>query len=186
MVASGRFGPGWLAHWQSQGISPREALDRFVDLPGADPAGLTGVWLGRTLPTGHPLDGLLDGLGWHGKEILADGRVHPLLFRHPSGQVEALEPAWMPAGLALRWPALAHSPVARMAFRALSPLLRARGPAARVEPREFQGRDGVAVVYLRQPIVDHLRQIDAARLIGLMERRGMARPFFFLLSRDAR
>ena len=36
----------------------------------------------------------------------------------------------------------------------------------------------------RQPIVDHFRAIDPARLLGLMERPGMPDPFFFLLVRN--
>ena len=40
------------------------------------------------------------------------------------------------------------------------------------------------MIYDRQPIVDHFRRIDDGRVLGLMEMRGMERPFFFLLSRD--
>lgn len=175
--------PDWLAVWQTQGASPPEAVARFDSLPGADPDDLAGLWQGRTLPTGHPLDGLLEALGWYGKAVLRNGQVHPLLFRRPSGQLVALDPAWMPAELALRWPALARSPATRIAFQALSPLLRARSPSARIRSREFRSRRGAALVYDRQPITDHLCCVDDGRLVGLMERRGMAAPYFFLLRR---
>jgi hypothetical protein len=39
------------------------------------------------------------------------------------------------------------------------------------------------MIYDRKPITDHFRRIDD-RDLGLMEMRGMARPFFFLLARD--
>ena len=62
---------------------------------------------------------------------------------------------------------------------------RPSGPsAARLAPREFRGRTGIALVYDRQPIADHFRRVDADHVIGLMERTGMVRPFFFLLSRE--
>jgi hypothetical protein len=40
------------------------------------------------------------------------------------------------------------------------------------------------MIYDRQPIVDHFRRIDSDRVLGLMEMRGMERPYFFLLTRD--
>ena len=40
------------------------------------------------------------------------------------------------------------------------------------------------MIYDRQPIVDHFRKVDSDRVLGLMEMRGMERPFFFLLTRD--
>ena len=40
------------------------------------------------------------------------------------------------------------------------------------------------MIYDRQPIVDHFRRIDDDRVLGLMEMRGMERPFFFLLTRE--
>jgi hypothetical protein len=174
----------WLAAWLSDGMTCRAALERFDGMPAAKLDGLTGLWRGRSLPTGHPLDGLLEALDWYGKEILSDRRVHPLLFRRRSGRRLALDPAWMPVEVALRWPALARSPVSRAVFRAVSPGLQAQGPAARIETRAFRGRSGAAIVYDRQPIVDHLRRIDTDRLLGLMERRGMSRPYFFLLTRE--
>lgn len=175
----------WVAQWLSGGTSQREASERFERLPGVDPLALAGLWAGRSLPTRHPLDGLLERLNWYGKEILSDGRVHPLLFRRPSGQRVALDPAWMPTRVALHWPALAHSSGARMAFCAAGPLLQAKGPGGRIEVREFRGRQSAAIVYTRQPIVDHLRKLGKDHVVGLMECRGMARPFFFLLSREA-
>jgi hypothetical protein len=178
--------PGWLAAWASKGTSPDEALNHFDSLPGATSAELIDRWCGYTLPTGHPLDGLLEILGWGGKEVLPDGRVHPLLFRRAAGRVIALDPAWMPTGVAWHWPALARSRATRMTFLALAPWLQARGPAARIEIRSFRGQRGAAIIYSRQPIVDHLRRLDADRLLGLMERQGMAVPYFFLLSRDPR
>jgi len=165
-------------------LATAEALARFDALPGLDPEDLTGQWRGQTLPTGHPLDGLLEALGWHGKAIEGPDRVHPLLFRLHSGRVVPLDPAWMPTPVALRWPALARSAPTRAAFAALGPLLRARGPAAKLALRDFRGRRSAALVYDRQPITDHLRRADEDHVIGLMERKGMAAPFFFLLTRE--
>ncbi|HRY26132.1 MAG: DUF4334 domain-containing protein [Geminicoccaceae bacterium] len=175
--------PGWLLAWRARAIDPAAALDRFDALPGLEPEAMLGSWRGCSLPTGHPLDGLLEVLGWQGKEFEAVDRVHPLLFRGPLGVPVALEPAWLPVGLALRLPGFSRSRPVRAAFRALRPLLRARGPAAKLETRVFRGRSSAAMVYDRQPITDHFRRIDADRVLGLMELRRSPRPFFFLLRR---
>lgn len=177
-------GPPWLSSWRTRPLPTAEALARFDALPGLDPDNLVGQWRGATLPTDHPLDGLLEALGWHGKVIESPDRVHPLLFRLRSGRVVPLDPALMPTSVALRWPALARSAPTRAAFAALGPMFRARGPAAKLAWREFRGRRSAALVYDRQPITDHLRRADEDRVVGLMERKGMA-PFFFLLTRGA-
>ena len=40
------------------------------------------------------------------------------------------------------------------------------------------------MIYDRKPIIDYFRKIDDDRVLGLMEMRGMERPFFFLLTRE--
>ncbi|TNC61517.1 GXWXG domain-containing protein [Rubellimicrobium roseum] len=176
--------PAWLASWAAAPPDTGAALERFDSLASVAPDHMAGLWRGRSLPTGHPLDGLLEALGWYGKAIQPDGRAHPLLFRTPSGAIASLDPAWMPTALALRWPSAARSALVRSAFRTLGPALRAQGPAAGLDLREFRGRRGLALVYDRQPIVDHLGRIDPDRVMGVMTRTGMARPFLFLLTRE--
>jgi hypothetical protein len=41
------------------------------------------------------------------------------------------------------------------------------------------------MVYNRQPITDHFRRIDDARILGLMAMGEDLPPFFFLLTREA-
>lgn len=178
-------GPDWLSCWQARPITSSEALNHFRSLQGIEPEQMIGRWRGASLATGHPLDGLLEALDWYGKAVESPERVHPLLFRLRTGRVAPLDPALMPTAVALGWPAFARSAPVRAAFAALGPALVARGPAARLAARDFEGRRGIALVYDRQPIVDHLRSIDSDHVIGLMERKGMASPFFFLLARDA-
>lgn len=131
------------------------------------------------MPTGHPLDGLLERLDWWGKRVESEERVHPLIF----GPGVALDPRWLPLGLALRWPRLARSAPAQAGFALLRPALRARGPTARLVRIEYRSRFSTAIIYDRQPVVDHFRRIDAIRLFGLMQTRS-ASPFFFLLSAE--
>ena len=89
----------------------------------------------------------------------------------------------MPVRIALRWPALAKSAPVRAAFAAGHPYLRAHHPAAKLRAENFRGERSAAMVYDRRPIADHFRRIDDDRVLGLMEMRGMERPFFFRLTR---
>ncbi len=57
-----------------------EALVFFDSLDPITPSELIGLWKGSSLPTGHPLDGALESLGWYGKRFHADRRADALLF----------------------------------------------------------------------------------------------------------
>ena len=176
--------PRWLEDWSSGAADCADPLSRFDRLAGLEPEAMIGRWRGAGLPTGHPLDGVLEALGWYGKAFESVDRVHPLLFRTRSGAVIPLEPSFMPVGVALRWPGLARSAPVRMAFAAGRRLLRSNGSAAGLQAVTFRGKRSAAMIYDRQPIVDHFRRIDNDRVLGLMEMRGMERPYFFLLTRD--
>jgi hypothetical protein len=177
--------PDWLAAWRGGRLDPRSALSRFDGLDGVAVDAMLGRWRGVSLPTGHPLDGLLEGLGWWGKSFETPDRVHPLLFRTGSGAPVPLEPSLMPVGLALRMPGLAGSAAMRRAFRAALPVLRTARPAARLEERTFRGKASAAMVYRRLSITDHFRRIDNELVLGLMVLRRASEPYFyFLLSRE--
>ena len=63
--------------------------------------------------------------------------------------------------------------------------------AADVEPNragdtvEHRGVGTAAMVYDALPIIDVFRRISADAVLGLMDLRGLAEPFFFVLRRDA-
>ena len=177
--------PGWLPDWRSRPVDPSEALSRFAGLSAVDPQAVVGSWRGSGLATGHPFDGLLERLGWRGKQIESTEDVHPLVFDGPAGRPVRLDPALMPVSLAQRFPRLARSTASRRALKALSPLLRASRPTARLRTIEFSGMSSAAIVYDRLAIIDHLRQAGDGLLVGVMDMRGMP-LFYFLLARDDR
>jgi hypothetical protein len=51
------------------GVSTEQALALFDALPPIPVAEMFGSWRGAGLQTGHPLDGLLEIFGWHGKRF---------------------------------------------------------------------------------------------------------------------
>jgi hypothetical protein len=146
---------------------------------------LTGRWRGSGLPTGSPLDGLLEAYGWYGKEFVDAETVHPLLFADAAGRPRPLNPALIPIPVLRDHAGLAHSPLARSAFGVVRPLLTTRRPRARLRAVEHRGVVTAAMVYDALPIIDVFRRISADVLLGLMDLRGLAQPFFFVLRRDA-
>jgi Domain of unknown function (DUF4334)/GXWXG protein len=167
----------------SAGTTAATALAFFDELPAIDLAGVLGRWRGSGLPTGSPLDGLLEAYGWYGKEFIDAERVHPLLFGGRGGP-RPIDPALIPIAVLRDRPAVAHSAVARTAFAVLKPLLRTAKPRARLRTVEHRGVSTAAMVYDALPIIDVFRRITADRVLGLMDLRGLTEPFFFLLDRE--
>lgn len=172
----------WLAE-HAAGASAAEALAVFDALDAVAADDMLGRWRGSGLPTGSPLDGLLEAYGWYGKEFLDAETVHPLLFRTRSGPRPA-NPAFVPMALLRDRPGLAHSRAARTAFRLARPLVTTSEPRARLRAVEHRGVVTAAMVYDALPIIDVFRRVSADVRLGLMDLRGLPGPFFFVLSRE--
>ena len=160
-----------------------EALKLFDSLDEVDTGFLLGTWSGGEFPTGHPLDGALQAYGWRGKRLDSDEHVHPLLFGS-AGRTFAVRPAWAWRGMPLveRWPALKSDAIAR-GVRMFLPLLATRRSGARLRMMRFRGRTTAAMLYDDIPVQDVFRRMDAQTVLGLMDAKGMERPFFFVLRR---
>lgn len=163
--------------------STAEALALFDSLPAVECSDLHGRWQGATFPTGHALDDALERYGWQGKRFDSDEEAHPLLFGVP-GNTFSVDPRWVAPGLPLllRWPAL-KSRIPAAIVRSLLPLFATRRPRGRLRMVRHRGVVSATLVYDHLPIQDVFRRRDATTLLGLMDRKGMAVPFFFVLRR---
>jgi hypothetical protein len=169
-------------------LTTAQALDLFDRLPPVDEPYMLGRWRGSGMPTGHPLDGLLEAYRWWGKEFESAEVVHPLLFERKDGQPVRVNPALLGAGLGLvgRAP-LPRSPALARVFQMLlgvPGLLRTTRPRARLRMLEFRGLCSASMVYDQWPIIDVFRRMGDDQVLGLMDARDMAQPFFFQLTRD--
>ncbi|WP_409330736.1 DUF4334 domain-containing protein [Trujillonella humicola] len=158
-------------------------LALFDTLQPVPPEALLGRWRGAELPTGSRLDGLLTLHRWWGKDVVDLETVHPLLFAGRRGVPRPVTPWPVPLGLLRHAPGPARTRAARVAFRAVRPLLHARRPGARVRAVAHRGAVTAAIVYDALPVVDVFRRVDARTLLGLMDMRGLDEPFAFVLSR---
>lgn len=165
-------------------ITTDAALAYFDALEPVTTEEMLGKWRGRGFPTHHPMDGLLENFEWWGKEFASTEEVHPLVFNKPGGGVLKLNPFWMPLKYA-RNTALARSGLSRFSFKALMPVLQTRRSRARLRMLEHRGKVSATMVYDAKPINDVFRKIDDDTVLGLMDLKGMKKPFFFLLERHA-
>lgn len=173
----------WLAEHEARGASTAEAWAFFDTLPAVDVHEMIGRWRGSGLPTAHPIDGLLEAYGWYGKAFTSPEDVQPLLFRHGQGNVVAFHPRRMPINLMVRHPGWLRHKAACRAFAAAAPLLRTRRPMARLRMMEHRGVASATMIYDHWPILDTFRRVDHDTLLGVMDLRDMAQPFFFVLRR---
>lgn len=162
------------------------ALALFDGSPAVEQDFMIGTWHGAELPTGHPLDGLLEASGWWGKQFVDAETVHPLLF--PTGDGRALwavNPVLAFAGLGLltRFPALRRRDYAGT-INAASPVLRTRKPKARLRTTRYRGVDTATMIYDQLPVNDVFRKLNHQTVLGAMDLRGSAQPYFFVLTRD--
>lgn len=157
------------------------ALFDSLDIVETD--AMLGTWQGAGFPTGHPLDGLLEAYHWYGKAFLDPEHVHPLVFTNLRGNRVSVNPALMPLGLVDAVPIPKGALVGRLFQRCL-PLLSTRRSRARLRMTRYRGKVSATMIYDGKPINDIFRRVDEKTVLGVMDRKGMAQPFFFVLRRE--
>lgn len=167
----------------SSKLSTNEALTLCDALPIVTIETIIGRWRGVGIATGHPLDGMLETFGWYGKEFIDRDHVRPLLFSGHGGKLFSLDPQRLPLGLALKI-SLPQNKLTRQLFLATSVVLQTRKAKARVRMLEYRGKVSATMIYDNLPIYDTFRLINQDTLLGVMDLKGVAQPFFFKLLRD--
>lgn len=167
-----------------KGASTTEnALELFDQLESVDMDYMIGKWKGFEFPTNHFLDGLLEASGWYGKAFYDQDKVHPLLFYKANKKgVFAINPGLLPIRL-LRYP-IPKNQLLRNSLLAAKLLLQTKKYKARLRMIEHRGKFSAAMIYDNQPIIDVFRKMDTNTVLGMMEMKGMKKPFFFVLKRN--
>lgn len=146
---------------------------------------MMGSWKGEGFLTGHPMDGLLESYHWHGKRFDSPEDVHPLVFSRRDGDLTCVNPALLGPSLSLaKQGQMPKSATVGKLFQFLLPLLATSRSRARLRMTTFRGVPSATMIYDQLPINDVFRRIDADSVLGVMDYKGMAQPFFFRLSRE--
>jgi hypothetical protein len=162
---------------------PQATEEWFQTLQPVRAQEMIGLWQGAGIPSGHPLDGVLENLGWFGKRFHADMRADALLFQTTPGRLFPIDPAFIPLRLALRFSAFGRTFIARNWFSYLRKTLRARGTTASLHGGDSSDSQTAAMVYDKQPIVDYFRWTGEDEVAGMMVVEGDRRRYFFWLKR---
>ncbi|MQX52112.1 DUF4334 domain-containing protein [Alcanivorax sediminis] len=171
---------------QAQGeVTCDDALAIFDALEPVETDFMLGAWKGEGFDTGHPMDGMLERCHWHGKRFETTEHVHPLVFRKRNGELASVKPLLAMPGLGLldKW-AFLKSAAVGTAFQILIPLLAGNRSAARLRMTTYRGKPSATMVYDNLPINDVFRKVDEDTVLGVMDLKGMKKPFFFVLRRE--
>ena len=174
-----------LAAFEAGGGTTADLLALFDSLPPVSTEAIRGRWRGSGVPSDHPMDGLLERFGWWGKAFNGSDDVHPLLCEGRDGGIFALNPALVPINLVTRHINLFNTRLAGAAFTMVGRAAATRQPAVRLRMAEFRGVVTATMIYDSLPIQDVFRAAASDALLGVMDLRGMAQPFFFALRRVA-
>lgn len=166
---------------QRKKATTEEALALFDRLETVDLDLMLGRWQGFGIETNHPLDGLLETIGWYGKEFVDADNVHPLLFRR-GNEIFKVDPNPMITNLGLKVP-LPQNSSWKPLYSTMSKMLQTEESKARLRMMEYRGRVSATMIYDYLPIHDVFRKVDRDTVLGLMDWKGIAQPFFFLLHR---
>jgi hypothetical protein len=167
----------------ASGTTTEEALRIYDQLEPVDIGFMIGTWRGSELPTGHPMDGMLESTGWYGKHFKDSESVHPLLF-YTASRKEAfpVNPDMMP--VSLRLPKIRGS-LYHWLILGAKPIIKTRRFKARLRMTEHRGKLSATMIYDDKPINDVFRKVDDKTVLGVMDLRGLDQPYFFVLRRDS-
>lgn len=175
------------------GLSQEAAFKLFDELPPVSAEEMIGSWIGKEIPTGHPMDGLLTLCPWRGKQFVDSETVHPLVFNHRSGSTYYLNPdqIFKYINLILRSKILkkrinSEKTADPHAFDWLLKRFKTPHSKARLRVISYRNAQTAAMVYDHVAIIDVFKRIDENTLLGVMDVKHLLKDksYFFLLEKD--
>ncbi|CUX71024.1 MULTISPECIES: GXWXG domain-containing protein [Agrobacterium] len=142
---------------------------------------LIGRWKGFVIATDHPMDSLLDTLGWYGKVFKGVEDAHPLIVHSLDGtELFAIDPSRLPLSVNAT-----SVPEAVSEFTKLSRAdLRTSFSGGRLRTVRYREKLTGSLLYDARPILDHFAKIDANTILGIMDFKDIPQAGAFVLERD--
>ena len=120
---------------QQRKATTEEALKLFDELDTVDLEFMLGRWQRSDFDTNHSLDGLLETMGWYGKEFVDADNVHPLLFGNGK-EIFKVDPNPVIINLGLKLPLPKDSSLKPL-YGTMSKLLKMEESKARIRMMEY-------------------------------------------------
>jgi len=157
-----------------------DAISIFSGLEPVTIGFMLGQWKGFEIITGHPIDGLLEPSGWYGKLFENPENAHPLLIHTLNKKrLFAINPRYIPLGIKIP-----KNNMLKFFIAILKPILKTKKSKARIRMIEYRGKVTGSMVYDEKGIFDHFAKINENTMLGAMDLKGAANPYFFVLERD--
>ncbi|MEM9510600.1 MAG: DUF4334 domain-containing protein [Cyanobacteria bacterium P01_E01_bin.35] len=166
---------------QQETTTTIEALELFDQLDTVGLEFMIGRWQGSGFNSNHQMDGLLETIGWYGKEFVDQDLVHPLLFAD-GNEIFKVDPNPVITEIGLGLSILQHKSLQPL-YQGMSKMLKTEKSKARIRMMEYRDHLSATMIYDYLPIHDVFRKIDDNTVFGLMDWKGMSQPFFFILKR---
>ncbi|GAE26761.1 hypothetical protein JCM9140_2854 [Halalkalibacter wakoensis JCM 9140] len=164
-----------------ENVTQTEAFEFFDQLDRADLPFMLGLWKGKEMKTGHPMDGLLDAISWFGKEFVDNETVHPLVFQKRNGTLYNINPGFVPMTFPFE---KVSKGLVKTLFSIASPIAKTRKGKARMRMLEYRGVVSATMIYDQHGIYDTFRKIDDYTILGVMDLKGQSdAAYFFILER---
>lgn len=146
-------------------ITQQEGWEFFDMLEPVNAKGIKGKWKGSELPSGHPMDGLLDASDWYGKYFSNTENVFPLLFKKCNGTLFAGNPALIPLRLAEKMPRA----LVKVLFKLASPFIATKKSSARLRMMKYRNKNTAVMIYDQKPVLDIFAKVDEKTLLGVTD-----------------
>ena len=164
-------------------ISQEEAFSFFDGLKPIEVSMMKGMWRGKELHTGHPMEGLLSVCKWSGKKFVDVENVFPLVFEKGNHKLYYGNPGVMPLNAPYeKIPKIIIS----ILFKIVYPFIKTKKSKARLRMVEFRGKSSASMLYDQVGIIDIFRKVDASTVMGIMDfkQNPSGKSYFFALYKE--
>ncbi|ODV89284.1 hypothetical protein CANCADRAFT_3912 [Tortispora caseinolytica NRRL Y-17796] len=160
---------------ESKHLPEKEALEFYLDLEPMELHELRGGWKGSTLYTDHPLDNKMASFGWHGMFFKNNEVVYPSIWNANDGSKFIADPLKVITAVqSSTAPDIMGSPQSYLTT----------SDSARIRMVVSYDHPTATLIYNNLPIYDSFKRIDDDRIVGLVDMKGVDKPYFFMMTRD--
>ena len=162
--------------------SQEEAFAYYDQLESVELAMMQGLWKGKELHTGHPMEGLLGICRWYGKKFDDKENIYPLVFETDKHKLYYANPRMM--SLNVPFEKIPKSIISGL-FKIVYPFIGTKKSKARLRMIEYRGKVSASMVYDQLPIIDIFRKVDDNTVIGIMDMKHSStnKSYFFILNK---
>ena len=164
----------------AKGMTQEAAFSFFDELEPVELSMMQGLWKGKELRAGHPMEGLLEACKWYGKKFNNEENVHPLVFETGTHKLYYGNPGLLPLNAPY---AKIPKSVISMLFSIVHPFIITKKSKARLRMIEYRGKLSASMLYDQLAIIDVFRKVDDNTVMGVMDFKESqsSKSYFFVL-----